>query len=248
MLKCIHNSITRPKYGNSIDENEDSLLEPTNFEIESNTLLKFALSDGASESYFSKEWSKLLVSNFKSKCFNRDKLPDTIKRISETWKLLATSKPLPWYAEMKAEIGSFATFLGLTVNRAKNSFELVAVGDCTLFHIRNNEIILTFPILELKEFGNNPNLIASNPRFQTEFEKTAFYASGSIEPNDLIILATDAISAWIFQQNDIGEKPWSHIQNILSNYKDDFENWLNNKRRSGEIKNDDVTLITIKFE
>ena len=58
MLKCNFKSITTQKFGNSIDENEDNILEPSELEINSDTLLKFAVSDGATESSFSKEWSR----------------------------------------------------------------------------------------------------------------------------------------------------------------------------------------------
>ncbi len=248
MLKCNFKSKTTPKFGNSTDENEDNLLVPSTSEIESDSLIRFAISDGATESSFSKEWSYLLVSSYKDKSYEKDRLPYTLKGISYTWQSIVDAIELPWYSQQKAEIGAFATFLGLTVNRVQNTFETVAIGDCTLFQVRNDELILTFPVTSIEEFGNTPNLIATNFDYQTEFEKTLAYGSGSIETNDLIILATDAIAAWIFKEKDAGEKPWNHLSNILEIYSDDFENWLNNKRRTNEIKNDDVTLVILKFE
>lgn len=248
MLKCIWKSITIPKFGNSIDENEDNLLEPSKSEVESDTLVQFAISDGATESSFSKELSDLLVSSYKDKSFDKEHLPDTLKVISDTWRSMATAIELPWYAQQKAETGAFATFLGLTINRKGYNFETVAIGDCNLFQVRNDDVILTFPVTSIEEFGNTPNLIATNQQYQIEFEKIVAYGSGSIEPNDLIILATDALAAWIFKQKDAGAKPWNHLSNILENYKADFEKWLNNQRQNNEIKNDDVTLLILKFE
>lgn len=247
MLKCNYKSITTPKFGNSIDENEDNLLEPSKSEIESDTLVRFAISDGATESSFSKEWSDLLVSSYKDKLFDKEHLSETLKGIADTWQSIASAIDLPWYAQQKAETGAFATFLGLTINREESNFETVAIGDCNLFQIRNDEVIFTFPVTTIEEFGNTPNLIATNQQYQTEFEKTAAYGSGSIEPNDLIIIATDALAAWIFKQKNEGEKPWNHLKNILDNYKPDFESWLNNQRQANEIKNDDVTLLIVNF-
>lgn len=248
MIKCNYKSITVPKFGHSIDENEDNLLEPSKSEIDSDTLVRFAISDGATESSFSKEWSELLVNSYKDKSFDRDHLLETINGISNTWQLMATDNELPWYAQQKAETGAFATFLGLTINREDENFETVAIGDCTLFQVRNDEVVFTFPVTSIEEFGNTPNLIATNQKYQTEFEKTTAYGSGSIESNDLIIIATDALAAWIFIQIDAGEKPWNHLNNILDNYKQDFESWLNNKRQANEIKNDDVTLLIVNFD
>lgn len=248
MLNCNYKSITTQKFGNSIDENEDNLLEPSKSEIEFDTLVRFAISDGATESSFSKEWSDLLVSTYKDKPFDKEHLPETLKGISDTWQAMATTIDLPWYAQQKAETGAFATFLGLTINREQNTFETVAIGDCTLFQIRNDKLILTFPVTSIEEYGNTPNLIATNPQYQTDFDRTTAYGSGSIELNDMIIIATDALAAWIFKQKNAGEKPWNHLTNILDNYMVDFENWLNNKRHTNEIKNDDVTLLILKFK
>ncbi len=54
---------------------------------------------------------------------------------------MANAIELPWYAEQKAETGAFATFLGLTINREESIYNVVAIGDCTLFQIRNDESI-----------------------------------------------------------------------------------------------------------
>jgi hypothetical protein len=248
MLKCNFKSITTQKSGNSIDENEDNILEPSKSEIEFETLVKFAISDGATESSFSREWSDLLVSAYKDKPFDKAHLSETVNAISFLWQSMANAIELPWYAEQKAETGAFATFLGLTINREENIFDSVAIGDCNLFQIRNDEILITFPVTTIEEFGNTPNLIASNQTYQTELEKTVTYQTGSIEPNDLIIVATDALAMWIFKQKDAGEKPWNHLTNILDKDKEDFEIWLNTQRKDNEIKNDDVTLLIVKFE
>ena len=249
MISCQFKSISLPKFGNSADENEDNILEPSKSEIETETIVKFAISDGATESSFSKEWSDLLVSAYKDKSFEQAYLPETIKTISETWQSMAAAIDLPWYAEQKAEKGAFATFLGLTINKEENSFDAVAVGDCSLFQIRNNEIYFSFPVISIEDFNNTPNLIASNEKYQTDLENNTVYHKGEIEPNDIIILATDAIAAWILKQKNRNPKI---IQILIEQFEkqdeQNFEEWLNKKRKTNKIKNDDVTLLKIKFE
>jgi len=245
MLQCQFKSITLPKFGNAVNENEDNLLEPSKSEIESDFLVRFAISDGATESSFSKEWSDLLVSAYKDKSFDKDHLPTTIKKISESWQSMATAIELPWYAEQKAEKGAFATFLGLTVNREENSFEVVAIGDCALFQIRADELFFSFPVSSIEDFNNTPNLVASNEMYQTDFEKNVIYYNGTIQPKDIMFLATDALAALILKQSKI----WKHLTKMLENNDEaHFENWLNKLRKANKIKNDDVTLLMIKFE
>ncbi|MEZ4905531.1 MAG: hypothetical protein R2822_29105 [Spirosomataceae bacterium] len=250
MVKCNFKSITTPKLGNAIEENEDNILEPSKSEIQFDTLIRFAISDGATESSFSKEWSDFLVSGYKDKVFDKDSLSDTIKKISETWQSIVSNIELPWYAQQKAQTGALQTFLGVTINREESTYNAIAIGDCSLFQIRNDELIYSFPILNFEQFDSTPKLISSIPKYQKNLEELAEYTAKEIHPNDLIIIATDAIAAWIFKKKETGDKPWQDLSTLLNyeDYKTDFTNWLNNKRREHEIKNDDVTLILINFE
>ncbi|OAV74798.1 hypothetical protein Barb7_01652 [Bacteroidales bacterium Barb7] len=249
MLNYDSLSISLPKLGNSDDENEDNILEASKSEVESDTIAQFAISDGATESSFSKEWSDFLVCAYKDKKFDKEHLPETLKIVSETWQSRINNIELPWYAQQKADIGAFATFLGLTINRKDMCFEAVAIGDCNLFQIRNEELILSFPVSSSKDFDNTPNLFASNQRHQSDFEGTVSYQKGNVAPNDTILLATDALAAWIFKHIEMGESPWNRLMSILGFSADGFfEDWLNKQRRTNEIKNDDVTLLIIKFE
>jgi len=249
MLQCHFKSISLPKFGNSSDENEDNILEPSKSEIESDTLIRFAISDGATESSFSKEWSGLLVCAYKDKPFDKIHLPETIKTISETWHSMVNAIELPWYAQQKAENGAFATFLGLAINREDNSFDAVAVGDCSLFKIRNDELYFLFPVSSVEDFNNTPNLIASNENYQSDLENNVVYCNGKIEPNDIILLATDALAAWILKQKNRNLKIRKNlIEQFEKNDENSFEEWLNKKRATSRIKNDDVTLLMIKFE
>lgn len=249
MISCQFKSISLPKFGNSADENEDNILEPSKSEVETETLVKFAISDGATESSFSKEWSDLLVSAYKDKPFEKTYLPETIKTISKTWQSMATAIDLPWYAQQKAEKGAFATFLGLTINRETSSFEVIAVGDCTLFQIRNNEIVFSFPVTSVEDFNNTPNLIASNNDYQTDLEKNVIYDSGTIQEKDILLLATDAMAVWVLKQKNRSEKVRKLlIEQFEKQDEQNFEEWLNKQRKTNKIKNDDVTLLMIKFE
>ena len=248
MLKCSCIDISLPKIGHSSNENEDNILVPSRSEITKDPV-RFAISDGATESSFSKEWSCLLVNCYKDKSFDKDHLPDTIKEISDKWQS-AIPGELPWYAQQKAEYGAFATFLGITLNLTEKEFEVIAIGDCTLFQIRNQELELTFPIEENEEYGNTPNLFSTNPKYQTDFEKTVRYYKGSILKGDLIILATDALAAWIFQRINKKERHWYGLITLINreDYRKVFPNWIKDKIKKKEIKNDDISLVIINIE
>lgn len=250
MLKCSTKYISIAKVGNSVNENEDNLLVPSTSELESEPILKFAISDGATESSFSKEWSDLLVSCFKDKPFDLANLPLTINAISETWQSITSAIDLPWYAQQKLENGAFATFLGITLNLAEQTYESVSIGDCTLFQVRNNELICSFPTTGSEDFGNTPSLFATNSKYQTDFEKSVKYLNGHVESGDLLILASDALAMWLFKRLNEGERPWLSLLTLLNyeDYQTDFSNWTYIKIKENEIKNDDISVILINIE
>jgi hypothetical protein len=247
MLKCQFKFFSTQKLGDLPHENEDNFLVPGNKEDE---VLKFAISDGATESSFAKQWSNLLVCAYKEKSFEKDHILETLMQVSESWHSIVDTIDLPWYAQEKKETGSFATFLGITIDSKAECFEASAIGDCTLFQIRNDALLFTFPVLSLEEFGNTPNLIASNQSYRADIENKISYCKQDIQIGDIILLASDAFAAWIFKQIATGEKPWDYLANILNfeNYNTDFQNWLNQKRETSEMKNDDVTILILNFE
>lgn len=250
ILKYSYRYISIAKFGNSVDENEDNILVPPLSELQNEPVIKFAISDGATESSFSKEWSSLLVSSYQDKLFDLASLPLTINAISEAWHSITSAIELPWYAQQKLENGAFATFLGITLNLEKQNFESVSVGDCTLFQVRNNELLCSFPITSFEDFDNTPSLVATNFKFQTDFEKSAKYLKGIIKNDDLFILASDALAMWIFKRLNEGERPW-HILQILMNHEDyqtDFSNWTYDKIKENEMKNDDISFVIINIE
>ena len=247
MLKCQYNSISLPKLGNSVDENEDNILVQSEIVFENS--IRFAISDGATEASFTKEWSDVLVRGYKDMSFDNINLPETIKKLSENWQSKIPSiENMPWYVQKKAKKGAFATFLGLTINRVENSFDAIAVGDSALFQIRKDELIVSFPISSVENFNNRPHLIATNEKYQTDLEMNVHYRHGEIQPEDIFFLSTDALAKWFLIHSLSGSKIWKRLKNLLENKKN-FEDWVNKRRKGNKyIKNDDVTLIMIKFE
>lgn len=251
MLKCSYKHISLAKIGNFESENEDNILIPSISEITNDPLIRFAIADGATESSFSKEWSELLVQSYKDKSFHLDNLPATITSISDIWHSMINIIELPWYAQQKAENGAFSTFLGVTLDLIECKLEAIAIGDCTLFQIRNNELAKSFPLTRAEEYGNVPHLFSSNKKYQADFEKAVKYFEGQILNNDLFILATDALAMWVFKSVIDGKKPWHRLDKLLNNEEnrtDSFSKWAKNKIKKKELKNDDITLIIINIE
>ncbi|MCS6955872.1 MAG: hypothetical protein NZM44_05910 [Candidatus Calescibacterium sp.] len=250
MLKCSYYHISIPKIGNCFEENEDNLLIPSKSDIENESVIKFAISDGATESSFAKEWSDLLVCCYKDKPFDLDNLNSTIQTISEMWYSRISTIELPWYAQEKVVQGAFAAFLGLTINFIENTFEAISIGDCNLFQIRENKLFCSFPLSNPEEFGNTPALFASNMKYQTNLEETVKYLQGNIKQKDIFILSTDSLAVWLLKEMQNNRKPWKRLFNLLRENKkkeDVFTKWIRGKVEKRIIRNDDISVIIVEI-
>lgn len=250
MLQCKNNFIYCEKAGNSETENEDAYLIPSQKGIEEENILKFAVSDGATESSFSKEWADLLVSYFKDFSFEETAFEKTIQLARKSWQEKIEKIELPWYAQQKLESGAYSSFLGLTIDLENHFWEAIAIGDSNLFLIRNEKIIKSFPLEKSEQFGSTPYLLASLQTQNVEVNNFLKKEKGEINKGDVLILGTDAISSWMLSEYEKENQPWHSLKNLLGGNgytQTDFKNWLNNKRNEKEIKNDDTTLIIIEF-
>jgi len=211
---------------------------------------RFAVADGASESSFALQWAQLLVQGFLKAGTGPWKNEDWLDPLRQSWLAQVSALPLPWYAESKREMGAFATFLGLVLNPEwpgrSGRWHALAVGDCCLFRIRDNELRRPFPIERSADFGNHPALLCS--RAVTRSLKPHL-ARGTVQASDSLFLATDAMAQWFLHQHEQGHKPWLFLKDLLSEKSTPqaFATWVEDRRDRGEMRNDDTTLLWITF-
>jgi hypothetical protein len=242
------------KAGNDISECEDIW----NY-VKSDRLCSIALSDGATESSFSQEWAKELVTAF----VNHDCPKSSwLIKSQQNWQQWLENQNLSWFAKRKVGQGAFATFLGLEVFDNLR-WKAIAVGDSCLFVVRNYELRITnyelsanhqlpitnhqflksFPLKHSEEFGNRPRLIGTH----SNTEQICFSEiKGVAKIGDRFYLATDAIACWIFKQLEDNQDPWVKLDEISS--QDMFVNWVNELRDRHEIANDDTTLLCLEIK
>jgi Protein phosphatase 2C len=232
-----------PKRGNSVTECEDAFAYKS-----AKTVLTLAIADGATESSFAKEWATLLTTSLMDfKDFSIENLVSKLPALRKQWLLEATKVPLPWYAEAKLERGAFSTLLGVWLDLKTHQFQSMAIGDCCLFQIRNDALILTFPNWQADDFSNNPFLLSTKsiddaelPNYIHEIKEQSLVAG------DKILLMSDALAHWFVRECAKDTKPWHFLfgfsgeKGILI-----FEKWLNERRIAQNIKNDDTTLLVI---
>jgi len=254
-LKAKLNYFWLQKLGNEQEDYEDAFASK-NKDIINNISITLAVADGATESLFASIWAKMLTKSFVEKpFFIRRTLQRRTNDLSNEWqRYIQSLGPLPWYAEEKTHLGAFATILGVRFKSKRNSqhsgsWSAIALGDTCLFQIRNNELICSFPISSADKFGRFPHLLSSNLSYNLVVWDKVRFKKSEWRTGDLFILATDALAYWFLSQNEQNKKPWNDILNLTRNLSpsESFKSWVNDLRKSSQLKNDDVTILLLRL-
>jgi hypothetical protein len=234
-------SFSVQKAGNAIAECEDVWDW-----VERNPIVSIALSDGATESSFAKEWARELVNAFVNRQLPWQKVYTSattwLLPLQATWQQWLGQQELSWFAKRKAGEGAFATFVSLEVF-ADLSWKSLAVGDSCLFVVRDRSLLKSFPLQNSQEFNNRPRLIGTNVKAANI---NISQIHGVAKFGDHFYLATDAIACWIFKQIEANQDPWLKLEEIKT--EDLFAEWVTELRDRHEIANDDTTLLCLKIQ
>lgn len=223
----------------------------------------FAIADGATQSFYSSIWSKLLVNYFcENPQIDKNNWQEWLKPIQKEWleevraELEKAEKgENPAWIEIQNRLNRFesatSTFIGLQF--IENQAKISIVGDSCLFifqgnKLKGNQLIQTHLLQNSTDFNNQPEYFGSR------------YKNNDYEPKFLdielkykqfsdklyFVLATDALAEYIFkyteQQRDI-------LKTLLKiNSEQEFENFVKYARQDDTIKmkNDDVTLMILE--
>jgi len=198
---------------------------------------RFAVADGASESYAAGEWARHLVTGFV-----HDGTDDWLTASRQGWQQEVGGAALSWYAEDKFAHGAHATFLGLTVHPTADhvAWEAIAVGDSCLLVIAKDNRPVAFPVAHSSGFTSSPALVTSRgawPGWKVE--------RGTLQPGDIILLATDALAQCLLASSEEGSFAGPTLLDLEE--EDDFSMWVALARDQGRLRNDDVAMGVVEL-
>ena len=252
MPLCPPKRFQTPKAGNRPEEYEDASRVSYSLVADS---ARIVLCDGASESAFAREWAEILSEAFVRRPLDLSELDGPsltgwLEPCEREWNRAVPWDRIPWHGEAKTRAGALATLLALTVDLSPNRsggfpWQAAGIGDCCFFVIRDGGLELAFPLDESTQFNNTPGLICSNPANNRGLWEQVHRLRGEIRAGDVVILASDALAAWLLQEYESGGKPW---ETLVSLNTDEWEVWVQAQRAERSMRNDDTTLIIIEVD
>ena len=205
-----------------------------------------AVADGATETSFAKLWAVLLAESYARSALGGAEFFAGLEPARRLWRRRLAGRPLPWFASEKAEQGAFAAFLGVEIDAHKSQWTALAVGDCCLMQIDNvgkeMRVIESFPLQQSSQFTMSPYLIGSGSDGVT-LKDRIHTSQGSLRDGDMLLLATDAMAAWLLKRYEAGRPLWRWLYRKLGT-PESFAAIVAYGRKNG-LRNDDCTLVRV---
>lgn len=205
---------------------------------------RYALSDGATESFAPRQWAQVVVQAF----LDRQAVDrDWIRRASAHHGRGFNRDAMSWSAQAAFDRGSFATLLGLTLDPGRQVARVLAIGDSLAVLGDGSRLRATFPYQSAEQFRQRPLLLATHLADNARLLAPGVLAQATVQwslrglRDPVLLLMTDALGAWLLSD------PAARLPRLLwLRNKAQFENLVRTARSSGQMRRDDTTLLRIR--
>lgn len=240
-------SLTFPKEPDYPDANDDFFFWTTEG-------IACAMSDGASESFDSRTWGRLLCQVF-TQTFSQAPTPalnDAALRsiLAQARKLflgIVAQRKLSWSQQAAFDRGNFSSILGIVDTGAE--VLILGIGDTVALWKDPRGRIQSHVLQTPDEFKKHPVLLSSDARGDSVvFERERSRWSVKRLPKSEVLgqrmfLMTDALGCYALELALAGE--WLQCEKALNLPEVDFRYWITQSRLQGKMRKDDTTLAVL---
>ena len=206
----------------------------------------YALSDGASVSFDSASWARILVRRYtRNPRFN----PAWLAAAIAEFRGLYDRDGMPWMQQASFDRGSFALLLGVRMIDAGRLIQVFSIGDSLAVLCDGDRIKATFPLLAASEFNRSPQLLCTNPvqnvfldKIDSHYDLTADWTFCGLEQPALLCM-TDALGHWLLSLRDHDPSPIALLRELRTPAA--FARFVQQERGAGRMKRDDTTLMAL---
>jgi hypothetical protein len=200
----------------------------------------YAVSDGASESFASRRWARILVARYVRRpvrVIDEAWLEDAIR----TYNGFFDRAAMLWNAQASFDRGSFAALLGLQLE--SDGVSILGIGDCLAVLDDGAEICATFPYSEPDQFRANP-LLLSTIHYRNaailNADPTTHRTHWPLDGKSKLFCMTDALGAWL-----LADRPERMARLRALETEEEFVSLVKDARADGTMRWDDTTLLVI---
>jgi len=212
----------------------------------------FAVADGATESFYAREWARLLAEGWvRAKasgsfdqavwlCEAQKAWGNAINRIADEGR-----GNIFFVNSVNGLKQAFSTFLGIECKAVPRDprrlqVEVTARGDSCLLHFVGNEFKESYPLKRAAEFTNNPNAISSREAVKNDEVRHTQLTLGE---GDRLILATDAFAKLLLRSVETGTVAVAKFFELKN--RGAAVEFIAQARSSHDLENDDIALIVL---
>ncbi|WP_321868080.1 hypothetical protein [Paraburkholderia tropica] len=233
---------TVPKEFASPEANEDALSL-------SDDGTRFALSDGASDSFNSKLWANQLARKFLADPgLNAEWLAAALADYAAAHDLASMS----WSKQAAFERGSFATLLGGEYFPEHHAVELLGVGDTVALLLDAGDLVCAWPLDDPDRFQERPSLLSTVAR-HNDFLMSGDFRTKHVKIVQLaelraprLLCMTDALGEWVLRSLRDQDSGVFDLLSLKS--EEQLAELVLRERAAKRMRIDDSTLLALSFE
>lgn len=201
-----------------------------------------ALSDGASISFDSASWARILVRRYaRDPCFGDAWLAAALQEFAS----LHDRDRLSWVQQGAFDRGSFASLLGLRLDGTR--IDVFAIGDSIAVLCDADRVVATFPYESPEEFDQRPLLLSTNPaqnaflaEHDVQRDFTAGWDIGALT-DPAVLCVSDALGRWILAHRNGEPSPIATLRRIKRRRA--FSRFVAEEQAAGRLHRDDTTML-----
>ena len=210
---------------------------------------RFAMCDGASESFDSKAWAAIVSATYA-----------VDPEIDDAWVAAAIAEyshlhdraSMSWSKQAAFERGSFTTLLGVEEDAVHEAVEILAIGDSIALLVSGDDLAGGWPFVDPVRFRESPTLLSTLATensfltadgFWTASGKT-FNLRGLDDPT--LLCMTDALGEWALRQALEGAPAFRELLGITT--EEELRSLVERERAAKRMRIDDSTLVVLSFD
>jgi len=111
--------------------------------------------------------------------------------------------------------------------------------------VSGGDVLHSFPVTRSVQFSSRPGLVSSLPSGNRDLSHITSTIEGQWRDGDRFLIMTDALAHWFLRSVENGLDGVTTLECSLSDPAR-FQHWIDHLRESHALRNDDVTVVTVR--